>query len=92
MNLTYEDYDLLIQALDAWVSQDSVGTMLASVIGISMAPKDKADMAQQLANEKMDEADKENKSRNETATLLKAKLIMARDALLPDVAEEYLNE
>jgi hypothetical protein len=80
-DLTHEDMTILIEAVDEWVSKGLTGEMMGDIFGAMLL--DKSDPEQKAKWEQEREMKRlaqqvEKEQRKETATLLKAKLIMLR--------------
>ena len=83
-NLTDQDYEILIAALDAWVTSENEGLLFKSLIG-AMLVKDNPDARERMDREletMKDKADQKKHQKERTATLLKAKLILLQQKLM----------
>jgi hypothetical protein len=76
-NLTNEEIDLLIEAMDSWANRHTtgeiIGGMLEAMLGDKATPEAKAKFEHDRATKKI-----EQRLDQDTATLLKAKLIRIR--------------
>lgn len=76
-NFTSAEIDTLLDALDAWVSKPSTNQFISSLLAMSLA-RNKAEY--DSYKEKIDDSTQETSQRQETATLLKARLIVMKRA------------
>ncbi len=81
-NLTVEELDTLIEALDAWTTADRSDRMLVGLIIGAMVSKEDSSAGAKFFEGITDGTAEKMESRKEVATLLKAKLIKMRDALM----------
>ena len=83
MELLKEDYDILIEALDAWVKRDFSGKMLGDLMTAFMFKGDEEGMAKMKREReiKIMKQKEEEKRDQEIAVLLKSKLILIRNKL-----------
>lgn len=74
------EIDILMEALDAWESKDSMSDLLVTMLGAGMA-KDEASRDSYLEERQieMEKRKLEQRTRKEQAILIKAKLIQMRD-------------
>jgi hypothetical protein len=79
MELTKQECDTLIEAVDCWVRKDFSEGLFGAVLG-SMIPKGSEAEAQWKEEQKADEVKRETakKLRKEQAIMLKAKLLKIR--------------
>ena len=80
MNLTYEDYDFILEALDAKASEASTSGMMSGMLGM-MVSKDK-DEAEGIMTEALDKGKEKDQLIKERIVLLKAKIITLRDRVM----------
>lgn len=78
MTLTVDEYEILIKGVDAWANKDKSSGMVSSMLCI-MLSKSKEE-AHEGFTKTMDEANAAAQAKNETATCLKAKLILMKQA------------
>lgn len=87
--LTTEDINLLMEALETWKNKEQSDAMLGSMLGaIILSPKTKEDQDKYIAKteDKFKEIEERRQLRDEQITLLKAKLIqMKTDKSVEDV-------
>ena len=89
MELTKQDADVLIEAVDAWVSKD-MGALLMTDMMDAMLSKEEDKAAMEARRENRNaESNKNRKRREERAIVLKAKLLKLRDSI---TAETTLAE
>lgn len=81
--LTYQDYTVLIEAVDAWVNKDVANELMDVLFTGMIAGGDKQVLNELRAdrNEKRLSKEIEVQKRQETAIILKAKLLQLRNAL-----------
>lgn len=77
MNLTYEDYNFLLEALEAKRKEAGQDGMMSGMLGMMFSKGEEE--AQSQFETKMDEAKEKGKLIEERVILLKAKLITMRD-------------
>jgi hypothetical protein len=90
MELTKQDYELLLQSLDSWekdVGDGLGGTIMMAVIGDRMPPEERA-KAEAEINKKEQKRKAEMQHRKERCIMLKAKLLTLRDGM---AAEEFIR-
>ena len=94
VNLTVQDYDTLIEAVDSWISASKRDTLLTSVfMGSLLAKAGAIDEAKEMVEMMTSGEDEKVERRKETATLLKAKLIQLRDkAAVAEVSAELRKQ
>ena len=82
--LTYEDVDILIEAVDAWRDRGAASAMMGSLItGMfkdRLSPEKQLEM-EQAEERKQREREIQRRKDETTATLIKAKLMQMRDNL-----------
>ena len=83
MELLKEDYDILIEALNAWVKRDFSGKMLGDLMTSFMFKGDEEGMAKMKREREIEimKQKEEEKRDEEIAVLLKSKLILMRNKL-----------
>jgi len=84
MQLTIEEFNILIVAVDDWKNSDGTSGLLFGIL-LGGLTKDR-----EGANEMMEQGKKDSQAKSETASLLKAKLIKMKDALLIKEATEHI--
>jgi hypothetical protein len=82
MQLTTQDINLMLEALEAWEKEAMSAGLLGGILGVIVA-KDEED-ATSRADARMAEASQEARRRSRSAVLLKAKLITMQDEMAPD--------
>lgn len=83
MELTIEDIDVLIEAVEKWETADASDDLMFGMMGIMLAgSKENADKI--LKEQEVDRANSKEKRqvKKERAVLLKAKLIQMKDAMI----------
>lgn len=81
MKLTREEIELMNQALESWVGQPAMSSLLAGMVCAGLrGPGFSKEDAEKAAKEAADEADAKVRARRERAILLQAKLIQMRDS------------
>lgn len=81
--LTIQDLDVLMEADDAWVGSSKASSMLGGLVfGALLSRGDEASTGTEFFKKMMDGEDEKEKSRNEIAITLKAKLLKLRDQLV----------
>ena len=85
--LTVQDIDNLIEALDSWVNKGMAGKMMGHLMG-AMICRDEESKAAWEAKNREDEAKEahEQNARKEDAAILKTKLILLRREILAQEA------
>lgn len=81
--LSRDECEVLIEALDSWITKDAMGSFVGSMVGSLLMKKDdpaRADWEREEAVKRNFE-DAERRERSETAALIKAKLISIKRAV-----------
>lgn len=83
--LTTVEFDMLIDAIDAWVDKDFGGQIMIDMLSMALIPKDapeevKAKMESDRVNDKRKYEEKK-RLRKEQGIMLKAKLLKIRDSI-----------
>jgi hypothetical protein len=93
---TDEDFEIMEEAIDAWIDKDAAGEILGSVMAAMLAPKDDPNgrMKMESDMETRSVKAKEAKAlRKRKATLLKAKLYeMAAKAGAEDITQRITTD
>ena len=77
--LDASEINVLIEALDAWVNEDGLSGILGGLLSVGLS--DDKDAARERLERRMQEVGDEKAIKDETAILIKAKLIsMKRDS------------
>ena len=82
MDLTKEDLNILIEALDSWLNRDFGGEIIGDMLGSLLAKDEegkKKILEEREERKKVKETQKQNEA--EIATLLKAKLILMKQKI-----------
>ena len=78
--LTYDDYNFLLEALDAKQSSLMMSGVAMGLVGAMLS--DDSDEAKERLHSSVDDAEVESKAIEERVIMLKAKLITIRDQLM----------
>ncbi len=84
MSLTLDDIAVLMEAITAWQAQDTTMDMLGDMLSISLG--EPTERAEERRAEQKEEKEATKRLKEEKATLLKAKLIGMKDALIAEGA------
>jgi hypothetical protein len=81
--LNHDDLTVLIEAVDSWVNKDATGELMGALFEGMLADKNspEAEKLKREREEKRLAKDVEHRQRKDSATLLKAKLIMLRQSM-----------
>jgi len=84
MDLSKDDYNILIEALDSWVKRDFSGKMFGDIMTAVLFKGDEEGMAKIKEEREAEKAkQKEQEKRDEEiAVLLKSKLILMRNKIV----------
>lgn len=92
MGLTYEDVKILLDAVDEWKDAPSSDGFSGALLGLMINGEKTKEDRQIEFSKGLEEARRKSKSRQETAVLLKAKLIHLRDSLaIEDINSEIVR-
>lgn len=87
-DISVQDIDVLIDAIDYWVNQDAMGDLVGDLLERTVL-KESATEARQRMNSEKEARQSRKATRKETAILLKAKLLLCKKDLQreqPDAA------
>lgn len=87
--LTVQDIDVLIEAVEAWITAESRSKLLAGLIVGAMAGNGDSERSFDVFHKITEGREDGEASRKETAIMLKAKLLKLRDRLM--IAEVATN-
>lgn len=92
MELTIEELDILIEAMDAWESRDSSSELMKSLM-TAMIVKDEEQRAKMLQEqeEEQEQAALEKRKEKEISILIKAKLIGMKDKATVKAAADFMT-
>lgn len=86
MDLTRKDFDVLIEAVEAWENKDAASAMMGGLmdglLSRDMKPEQMAEMKARRADEDR-KREAARKARKEISVVLRAKLISIRNATAP---------
>lgn len=93
MDLTIDDINILIEAMDAWESRGSTGHLMGDLVGMMIAntPEQKEQAKAERAEERI-KREASSLHDKEISVLLKAKLIQMKDGLTLQEATEFTAE
>ena len=94
MELTKQDIQVLLEAIDVWIRKDFAGNLMGSLMGSLICgnnPKSKAEF-EEKEKELQAKAEAEKQCREEQAIGLKAKLLSLRDSLEADAFVESATQ
>lgn len=84
MTLTSEDFDLILEALEAWKSRHMAGNFMGGVMTILTSSGESPDMLQAKMKKEFDQQQADRRVGAERAILLQAKLIQLRTQMTVD--------
>lgn len=78
--LTYDDCDVLIEALDEWIKKGETGMLLGGIVSTMLKDKtERPDEIENLEKRKQMEHEEKKRARKKIAAKLKAKLYEIQD-------------
>lgn len=91
-NLTEEEINILIEAMDSWISKDSTGEFMSEILGALLTDKMTDEGKEKLKQDRHIEKikrDQSRREREEKAILMKAKLIQIRKLLTTQAIDNF---
>ena len=82
--LTYDDYEILVKAVDAWMKEGGKSEMLGTMMGLIMSrSKEEAERLIKQTPEEERSRERNKAHTQRVGTILKAKLLQMQDELMP---------
>jgi hypothetical protein len=90
MELTKQDLDVLIEAVESWESKDAAGEMAAEIMTAMISrSKEDYDLMQSKRSVEKASRERERRTRKDRSIVLRAKLIQIRDSI---EASDFVDE